>query len=210
MITKQTLKNTVIKSNKISKMLDNLEHLEQTKISIENNIKMLTLAERENKRLLARNKYSELEKCKGNNETRMEALQDLRYKVQEIMTEKSEEASDIDAYAEQLKGRISQFDTVILSLERAIQLLADSEEAKSRRREGQEQEVEFRRKLEQEKQPEEMRMEMRKQFVMKEGKKKEMQKQSCQNWLFLSLSVRSWIGSGSGTNSRLRLISRIT
>ena len=143
MITKQTLKNTVIKSNKISKMVDNLEHLEQTKISIENNIKMLTLAERENKRLLARNKYSELEKCKGNNETRMEALQDLRYKVQEIMTEKSEEASDIDAYAEQLKGRISQFDTVILSLERAIQLLADSEEAKSRRREGQEQEVEF-------------------------------------------------------------------
>ena len=100
MITKQTLKNTVIKSNKISKMVDNLEHLEQTKISIENNIKMLTLAERENKRLLARNKYSELEKCKGNNETRMEALQDLRYKVQEVMTEKSEEASDIDAYVE--------------------------------------------------------------------------------------------------------------
>ena len=52
------------------------------------------------------------------------------------MTEKNEEASDIDAYAEQLKGRISQFDTVILSLERAIQLLVDSEEAKSRRRES--------------------------------------------------------------------------
>ena len=97
---------------------------------------MLTLAERENKSLLARNKYSELEKCKGNIETRMEALQDLRYKVQEIMTEKNEEASDIDAYAEQLKGRISQFDTVILSLERAIELLADSEEAESRRRES--------------------------------------------------------------------------
>ena len=96
MITKETLKNTVIKSNKFSKKVDNLE---QTKISIENNIKMLTLAERESKRLLARNKYSELEKCKGNIETRMEALQDLKYKVQEIMIEKNEEASDIDAYA---------------------------------------------------------------------------------------------------------------
>ena len=105
-------------------MVDNSE---QTKISIENNIKMLTLAKRESKRLLARNKYSELEKCKGNIETRMEALQDLKYKVQEIMTE---EASDIDAYAEQLEERISQFDAVISSLERAIQLLADSEEAK--------------------------------------------------------------------------------
>ena len=43
MIAKETLKNTVIKSNKFSKKVDNLE---QTKISIENNIKMLTLAER--------------------------------------------------------------------------------------------------------------------------------------------------------------------
>ena len=164
------MKNSIIKSNKFSKIVDNLE---QTKISIENNIKMLTLAERESKRLLARNKYSELEKCKGNIETRMEALQDLKYKVQEIMTEKNEEASDIDAYAEQLEERISQFDAVISSLERAIKLLADSAEAKSRRREDQEQEVEFRRKLEQEKQLEEMRMKMRKQFEKKEGKKKE-------------------------------------
>ena len=123
--------------------------------------------------MLARNKYSQLEKCKGNIETRMEALQDLEYKVQEIMIEKNEVASDIDAYAEQLEERISQFDTVISSLERAIQLLADSEEAKSRRREDQEQEVEFRRKLEQEKQLEEMRMVMRKQFEKKEGKTKE-------------------------------------
>ena len=123
-------------------MVDNLE---QTKISIKNYIKMLTLAERESIRLLARNKYSKLEKFKGNIETRMETLQDLKYKVQEIMTE---EASDIDAYAEQLEERISQFDAVISSLERAVQLLADSEEAKPRRREDQEQEVEFRRKLE--------------------------------------------------------------
>ena len=141
MITKQTLINIVIKSNKFS----NIDNLEQTKISIKNYIKMLTLAERESIRLLARNKYSKLEKFKGNIETRMEALQDLKYKVQEIMTE---EASDIDAYAEQLEERISQFDAVISSLERAVQLLADSEEAKSRRREDQEQEVKFRRKLE--------------------------------------------------------------
>ena len=123
-------------------MVDNLE---QTKISIKNYIKMLTLAERESIRLLARNKYSKLEKFKGNIETRMEALQNLKYKAQEIMTE---EASDIDAYAEQLEERILQFDAVISSLERAVQLLADSEEAKPRRREDQEQEVKFRRKLE--------------------------------------------------------------
>ena len=73
----------------------------------------------------------------------MEILQDLKYKVQEIMTEKNEEASDIDAYAEQLEERISQFDAVRSSLESAIQLLENSEEAKSRRREDHKQEVEF-------------------------------------------------------------------
>ena len=46
------MKNIVIKSNKFAKMANNLE---QTKIYIENNIKMLTLVERESKRLLARN-----------------------------------------------------------------------------------------------------------------------------------------------------------
>ena len=148
-----------------------VDDLEQTIVSIENNIKMLTLAGRESKKLLARNKYSELEKCKDNIQTRMEASQGLKYKVQEFMTEKNEEASDIDAYAEQLEDRISQFDVVISSLERAIQLLADSEDATSRRREDQEQEVEFRRKLKQEKQLEEMRIEMRKQFEKKEERR---------------------------------------
>ena len=97
----------------------------------------------------------------------METLQDLKYKVQEIMTEKDEEASAIDTFAEQLEERISKFAAVISSLERAIQLLPDSGEAKSRRKEDQEQEAEFRRKLEQEKQLEVMRMEMRKQFEKK-------------------------------------------
>ena len=98
-------------------MVDNLE---QTKISIENNIKMLTLAEIESKRLLAK------KKCKVNIETRMGTLQDLKYKVQEIIPQKNEEASDIGVYAEQLEERISQLDAVISSLEGAIQILADS------------------------------------------------------------------------------------
>ena len=99
------MKNIVIKSNKFAKMANNLEQ-----------------------------QCSELEKYIANIETRMGTLQDLKYKVQEIMTKKNEQASDIDAYAVQLKKRISQFDIVILSLERATQLLADSEEVKSRRR----------------------------------------------------------------------------
>ena len=80
----------------------------------------------------------------------MELLQDLKYKVQEIMNKKDEEASAIDEYKEQLEERISTFDALISSLESAIQLLADSEEAKPIYTEDQEQDVEFLRKLEQE------------------------------------------------------------
>ena len=59
----------------------------------------------------------------------------MKYKVQKIMTEKDEEASAIDANVEQSEERISKFDAVIWRLERAIQLLADSEAVKSRQRE---------------------------------------------------------------------------
>ena len=134
MITKQTLKNTAIKGNKFSKMPDNLE---QTEISIENNIKMLRLAARESKTLL-RNKYSDLDKCKANIETRIETSQDLKYKVQKIMTEWDNEARDTDADVEQSEEGISKFDAVISSLERSIQLAVDNEEAKCKHREDQE------------------------------------------------------------------------
>ena len=64
------------------------------------------------------------------------------------MNEKGEEASAIDAHTEQLEERKPKFEAVISSLEKAIQLLAAREEAKSRRREDQEKGVEFRRELE--------------------------------------------------------------
>ena len=64
------------------------DNLEQMKISVENDIRMFTLAERESESLQARNKHSELEKCKANIQTRKETSQDLKYNVQEIMTEK--------------------------------------------------------------------------------------------------------------------------
>ena len=63
-----SLRNIVIKSDNSSKMADTLQ---QTEVSIENNIKMLKLVERESKRFIIRNKNSELKKCKANIETRM-------------------------------------------------------------------------------------------------------------------------------------------
>ena len=79
-------------------------------------------------------------------------------------------------YAEQLEERTAKIDAVISSLVRAIQLLADSEGAKSRSRDNQERELEFRIKLEQEKQLEEMRIEMRNIPRRKKKRRKKIQK----------------------------------
>ena len=53
--------------------------------------------------------------------------------MQEIITVKDKEASDIDAYPEQLEERISNFELVMLSLKRAIELLAEDGGIKNRR-----------------------------------------------------------------------------
>ena len=63
---------------------------EQTKRSIEANLKILTLAEKETKRLLERNKLNKLEKCKIDTEIWMGSIHELKYKLQEIMIEKDE------------------------------------------------------------------------------------------------------------------------
>ena len=49
------------------------------------------------------------------------------------MTVKDKEASDIDAYPEQSEEGISNFELVILSLKRAIQLLPEDGGIKNRR-----------------------------------------------------------------------------
>ena len=164
------------------KMADNLQ---QTNVSIENSIKMLPLGDRESKRLLGRNKHSELEKCKANIETRMGTLQNFKYEVQRVRPRKNEEASANNPYIEQLQKRISKFGAVVLILRGQFNFYQIKRMIKNRHSEDQEQQAEFQRKLEQEKQLEEM--EMRKQFEKKEENKKEIEKQNCESWLFLSL-----------------------
>ena len=61
---------------------------------------MLPLGDRESKRLLERNKHSELEKCKANIETRMGTLQNFKYEVQRVRPRKNEEASANNPYIE--------------------------------------------------------------------------------------------------------------
>ena len=146
------------------------EILNKTRKLINTQMKMLELAERETERLLKRNNLNELQKHLANIEKRLDVLQDLKYKVQELMISESEESKEIDEFTMKIKEDMTRFDGVISELEKSVKRLNDGEQAKVRSKVDQDQEGNFRRRYEEEMRLEEMRMEMRKKYVDSEGK----------------------------------------
>ena len=146
------------------------EILNETRNLINTQMKMLELTERETERLLKRNKLNELQNHLVNIEKRLDVLQDLKYKVQELMISESEESKAIDEFTAKIEGDMARFDGVVSELEKSVKRLNDGEQVKTRSKVDQEQEENFRRRYEEEMRLEEMRMEMRKKYVDSEGK----------------------------------------
>ena len=119
---------------------------------------MLEIAERETERLLKRNKLNELQNHLANIEKRLDVLQDLKYKVQELMTSESEEPKATDEFTAKIEGDIARLDGAVSELEKSVKRLNDGEQAKTRSKVDQEQEENFRRRYEEEMRLEEMRI----------------------------------------------------
>ena len=114
-------------------------------------------------------------KCEANIEKRLDVLQDLKYKVKELMISESEESKAIDEFTAKIEGDMARFDGVVSELEKSVKRLNDGEQTKIRSKVNQEQEDNFRRRYEEEMRLEEMRMEMRKKYIDSEGKKRRVQ-----------------------------------
>ena len=99
---------------------------------------MLELAERESERLLKRNKLNKLQKHLANIEKRLDVLQDLKYKVQELMISESEESKAIDEFTTKIEEDMARFDGVVSELEKSVKRLNDGEQAKTRSKVDQE------------------------------------------------------------------------
>ena len=125
------------------------EILNETRNLINTQIKMPELAERQTGTLLIRNELNELEKHLAKIEKRLDVLQDLKYKVKELMISEGEVSKAIDEFTAKIQEDMARFNGVV----------------------DQEQEENFRRRYEKEMRLEEMRMEMRKKYVDSEGKK---------------------------------------
>ena len=81
---------------------------------------MLELAEREIERLLKRNKLNELQKHLVNIEKRLDVLQDLKYKVRELMISESGESKTKDEFTAKIEGDIARVDGVVSELEKSV------------------------------------------------------------------------------------------
>ena len=89
------------------------EVLNDTRNLIKTQMKMLELAERETGSLLKRNKLNELQKHLANIEKRLDVLQDLKYKIQELMISESEESKAIDEFTTKIEEDMARFDGVV-------------------------------------------------------------------------------------------------
>ena len=147
------------------------EILNETRNLINTQIKMPELAERQTGTLLIRNELNELEKHMAKIEKRLDVLQDLKYKVKELMISEGEVSKAIDEFTAKIQEDMARFNGVVSELEKSVKRLNDGEQAKTRSKVDQEQEENFRRRYEKEMRLEEMRMEMRKKYVDSEGKK---------------------------------------
>ena len=136
------------------------EILNETRNLINTQMEMLEIAGRETERLLKINNLNELQNHSPNVriEKRLDVLQDLKYKVQELMTSDSEEPKAIDEFTAKIEGDIARHDGAISELEKSVKRLNDGEQAKTRSKVGQEQEENFRRRYEEEMRLEEMRI----------------------------------------------------
>ena len=134
------------------------EILNETRNLINTQMEMLEIAERETERLLKRNKLNELQNHLANIEKRLDVLQDLKYKVQELMTSESEEPKATDEFTAKIEGDIARLDGAVSELEKSVKQLNDGEQAKTRSKVDQEQEENFRRRYEEEMRLEEMRI----------------------------------------------------
>lgn len=80
---------------------------------------------------MERNKLNELEKCESHIETRMETVQELKYKIQNILIKKAKLEELASTFIEQLDEEVARFDVVVANLEDALKRLVDGEVVKT-------------------------------------------------------------------------------
>ena len=158
---KANVKNTiVIITKKISRA--------ETKLSIQTQMKLLGLAEKEQGRIFDRRKTSELKRHFNNIVIRLEKVQELKYKMQELIVIPNKNMGKTDKFSENLVRDVARFCDVLARLDETIKGIVDGEYTKEKFRADEEEEDKFRRRLYEETKIEKMRIQMKIDYDNKE------------------------------------------
>ena len=108
--------------------------MEASKAKIDTQIKLLDLAERESKKIIARNRTSEIERHLNHLERKLETMQDMKYEVQEFMVSNKEQRGNLEEWSNQSEERVLRYDALVDKLKNKLR--ATIKTRRSRKAEG--------------------------------------------------------------------------
>ena len=138
-----------------------MTELENTLKKINNKLQMLKITNNEYHRLIQRNKLKELEKNLQNFKERLDEINDLKSRVQELKLENEENMQDLEEWSEKHDTEILQYDAPIEDLQNRIRELKERTKEERKVEEKHDEELRLQRRYEEEKRIEEIKFEAR-------------------------------------------------
>ena len=117
---------------------------------------------KENTKIIARNKDSEVQKHVSYIEQRLDTIRDNNYEVQEKMIDNNVEDRIVDEWVNNTSEKMERYQELVDRLKRCLQDLREKKETEIRKREDEMQEERFKTRMEEDLEIEEMKLEMKK------------------------------------------------
>ena len=170
------------------------EQTDKLRKKIETKFKMFDIKEKESARILKRGKIKELEKHANEVETRVEEIQDLKGKVQELMLESKKQIQEIDEWTNEIEGLIEKHDQPLEKVPKLLKVLQIADRLEQmREQEGMEEQRKLKRYRE-ELEIGEMKLKMKREYE-KESKTKNENKQNKQHVKLSKLTISAFKGT---------------
>ena len=94
--------------------------MEESKAKIETQFKKLDLAERETKKIIARNRTSKIERHLNHVERKLETIQNVKYEVQEFLVSNEYQMENLEECSNQLEERVLRYDVLVDKLKNEV------------------------------------------------------------------------------------------
>ena len=161
---------------------------------IETKFKMLDIKEKESTRIIERGKIKEIEKHANEIETRVEEIQDLKGKVQELMLESDKELDEVNEWTNKIEGDLEKYDQPLEILQKVIKDLQNADQLEKMREQENIEEQRKQKRYREELEIAEMKLKMKREYE-KENKNKSEKEQSAAHVKYPKLTITKFEGT---------------